>query len=88
MSKAIECKLDDKDVAEIIQKCLYLRQTHQIALDKIATPQTIWGNCCREAVEKLAGVGISSITSGRTIHYCSLTFRINELFPTLMQECN
>ena len=77
----MECKLDDKHAVEIVYKCLYLRQAYQIALEKIATPQTTWEDCCREAIKKLANVGIRRITSGRTIQDWNLTFRINEIFP-------
>ena len=64
VNKTTECKLDDNDAAEIIYKYLYLRQAYQNALDKITIPQITWGDCYREAVEKLAGVGITNLTSG------------------------
>ena len=81
VNKATECKLDDKHAVEIVYKCLYLRQAYQIALEKIATPQTTWKDCCREAIEKLANVGIKSITGWRTIQDYNLTFRMKQCFP-------
>ena len=81
VNKATECKLDDKHAVEIVYKCLYLRQAYQIALEKIATPQTTWEDCCREAIEKLANVGIKSITGWRTIQDYNLTFRMKQCFP-------
>jgi hypothetical protein len=61
---------------EMVYRYLYLRKSYMIALDEM--PQTNWFDCCQEAIDCISEVGISFLSSPKTVQKLNRVFRQNE----------
>ena len=69
-----ESELNSAETISINTKCIYLYNAYVMALENMPTTRT-WEQCCRDAIEKLHGVGITTITSEQTLTLWHRQFR-------------
>jgi len=71
-------QFSSKQFLLIYQKCLYLSTLYKICLEHM--PNYNFGKCLNLAIEKLAFVGITSITAKSTLGKLHQKFRLDQSF--------
>ena len=73
--------LDADQVFKIRNKCVFLIQAYQIALEMLGTNNTRWKkDCCQEAVNQINDIGFDTSINANTLMNWNIDFRKYEMF--------
>jgi hypothetical protein len=73
--------LHGNQVFQIRNKCVFLIQAYQIALEKMGINNTRWKkDCCQEAVRQLNDIGFNTTINPNTVMNWNIDFRKEEKF--------
>ena len=73
--------LNADQVFKIRNKCVFLIQAYQIALEKLGTNNTRWKkDCCQEAVNRINDIGFDTTINANTLMNWNIDFRKYEQF--------
>jgi len=79
---AKDLAIKQEKVQYLVIRCMYLRTAYSIALERFTYGMESfnWAQCCEEAIDNISDIGITTITSPRTLMRWNQQFRGNGEF--------